>query len=92
MLQALRDEAHRFAITFHRSLRRRRIERSLLDDIPGIGDARKKQLLRVFGSVAGLRKAAPEEIAKKVPGLGLKLAEKLSAELAAGKTKNEGRS
>ena len=93
MLQALRDEAHRFAITFHRSLRRRRIERSLLDDIPGIGDTRKKQLLRVFGSVAALRKAAPEEIAKKVPGLGLKLAEKLSAELAAGKKqKNEGRS
>ena len=85
MLQALRDEAHRFAITFHRALRRRRIEHSLLDDIPGIGEARKKKLLRTFGSVSALRKAAPGEIAAKVPGLGLRLAEKIAAELAAGK-------
>ena len=85
MLQALRDEAHRFAITFHRSLRHKRIEHSLLDDIPGIGEKRKIQLLRTFGSVAALRKTSPEEIAKKIPGLGLKTAQKISDALSAGK-------
>ena len=83
MLQALRDEAHRFAITFHRALRHRQIERSLLDDIPGVGKQRKIQLLRTFGSVAALRKAAPEEISEKIPGLGIKVAEKISETLSA---------
>ena len=77
MLQSLRDEAHRFAITFHRELRHREIERSLLDDIPGVGAKRKIDLLRAFGSVSGLRKSSPEEIAEKVPGLGIALAEKI---------------
>ena len=81
MLQTLRDEAHRFAITFHRELRRRQIERSLLDDIPGIGTKRKIQILRTFGSVAALRKATPEEMAEKIPGLGLRLAEKIAEAL-----------
>ena len=81
MLQTLRDEAHRFAITFHRELRRRQIERSLLDDIPGIGAKRKIQILRTFGSVAALRKVSPEEMAEKIPGLGLRLAEKISESL-----------
>ncbi|MBQ7396356.1 MAG: excinuclease ABC subunit UvrC [Lentisphaeria bacterium] len=70
MLQALRDEAHRFAITYHRELRRREIEKSLLDDIPGVGKARKIRLLREFGSVTGLRNSTPEEIARRIPGLG----------------------
>ena len=70
MLQALRDEAHRFAITFHRELRRKEIEKSLLDDIHGVGEVRKKQLLKEFGSVTGLRKATPEEIARRIPGIG----------------------
>lgn len=70
MLQALRDEAHRFAITYHRELRRREIEKSLLDDIPGVGNVRKKQLLKEFGSVTGLRRSTPEEIARRIPGLG----------------------
>ena len=70
MLQALRDEAHRFAITYHRSLRAKEIERSLLDDIPGVGKVRKQQLLKEFGSVANLRRSTPEEIARRISGLG----------------------
>ncbi len=58
-----RDEAHRFAITYHRMLREKRAVRSELDDIPGIGDARKKALLRHFGSVEKIRQATAEEIA-----------------------------
>ena len=82
LLQALRDEAHRFAITYHRNLRQREIEKSLLDDIPGIGNVRKIALLKAFGSVANLRKAEPETICRKVPGLGLDLAQQVSAALA----------
>lgn len=70
MLQALRDEAHRFAITYHRNLRLKEIEKSLLDDIPGVGKVRKQQLLKEFGSVANLRRSTPEEIARRIPGLG----------------------
>jgi excinuclease ABC subunit C len=75
MLQALRDEAHRFAISYHRQLRLRRVQESLLDDIPGIGENRKKSLLRAFGSVRALRKAEAEEIAARVPGIGHAFAE-----------------
>ena len=78
MLQALRDEAHRFAITYHRELRRREIEKSLLDDIPGVGKVRKVQLLREFGSVTGLRNATPEEISRRIPGLGENTAFRIS--------------
>ena len=53
----------------------------LLDDIPGIGTKRKIQILRTFGSVAALRKVSPEEMAEKIPGLGLRLAEKISESL-----------
>ena len=82
MLQALRDEAHRFAITYHRSLREKRINSSLLDDIPGIGPVRKIALLRAFGSLAALRKADAQTIAAKVPGLGIHQAEKILSALA----------
>ena len=75
MLQHLRDESHRFAINFHRELRRKQVANSLLDDIPGIGKKRKIQILNHFGSVREIRKASPEEIAKAVPGLGEKSAE-----------------
>ncbi len=81
MLQALRDEAHRFAITYHRELRHKRIEQSRLDEIPGIGPNRKRELLRAFGSLEALKKATAEEIAEKVPGLGELLAEKILAAL-----------
>ena len=75
LLQAIRDESHRFAVAYHRELRNSRIEESLLDDIPGIGPERKKALLKGFGSLKKLRKASPEDIRQKVPGIGLKFAE-----------------
>ncbi len=81
LLQHIRDEAHRFAISYHRELRLKAIEQSLLDDIAGIGEVRKKQLLSAFGSVRELRKASPETIAARVPGFGLKAAENLLAAL-----------
>lgn len=73
VLQALRDEAHRFALTYHRLLRARRIRESILDDIPGIGPRRKRQLLERFGSVAGLARAPESEVAAR-PGIGAALA------------------
>lgn len=73
VLQRLRDEAHRFAITYHRTLRNRRIRESALDQIPGIGSKRKQDLLRHFGSVKRLTRANESEIAD-VPGIGLKMA------------------
>ncbi len=64
LVQHIRDEAHRFAITFHRAIRRRKASASLLDEIPGVGPVRKRALLRRFGSLRGLAEAAPAEIAK----------------------------
>lgn len=75
MLQHLRDEAHRFAITFHRSLRNKRITDSILDDISGIGKVRKMQILKEFGSVKNLRTKSPEDLMARVPGIGSKMAE-----------------
>jgi excinuclease ABC subunit C len=69
LLQRIRDEAHRFAITFHRSRRSKLMLDSLLDEIPQLGQVRRAALLDRFGSVAGLRKATPAEIAS-VPGIG----------------------
>ncbi len=74
VLQRLRDEAHRFAITYHRHLRGTRIRESALDDIPGIGPRRKQQILQHFGSVHRLRRATPEAIAE-VPGIGTDMAQ-----------------
>ena len=62
LLQRIRDEAHRFAITFHRQSRRRRDLRSALDDVTGIGPRRRKQLLTAFGSVAGVRRASRADL------------------------------
>jgi excinuclease ABC subunit C len=69
-----RDEAHRFAITFHRKLREKRAVRSELDEIPGVGEVRKKALLRHFGSVDKIKQATVEELAT-VKGVGRKAAE-----------------
>lgn len=77
LLQAVRDEAHRFAIGYHRKLRARRLQESLLDDIPGIGAARKQLILQHFGSVRKLRQANVEEIMRKIPGIGKVFAEKI---------------
>lgn len=74
LLQALRDEAHRFAIGYHRKLRSQRITESLLDDIPGIGPQRRQKLLLEFGSVRALRKASPAELIQRIPGIGLNIA------------------
>ncbi len=63
LLERIRDEAHRFAITFHRKTRSRKVLRSALENIPGIGPERRRGLLREFGSVKALRKASAEEIA-----------------------------
>jgi excinuclease ABC subunit C len=76
LLQRLRDEAHRFAITFHRELRGRERLRSTLDDVAGIGPERRRRLLRHFGSVRKLAAATAEEIAT-VPGIGLELAREI---------------
>ncbi len=76
LLQCIRDEAHRFALKYHTTLRNRRVKESLLDDFPGIGPARKTALLRHFGSVDKLRKATAEEIAA-VKGFSRPLAEKI---------------
>jgi excinuclease ABC subunit C len=73
VLQHLRDEAHRFAITYHREKRARRALASPLDGIPGVGPARKKALLKRFGSLARLSRASVEEIAA-TPGVGPELA------------------
>ena len=73
LLQRLRDEAHRFAITHHRSRRSKSMVESLLDDVPGLGEVRRKTLLTHFGSLKKLRAATVEEIAA-VPGFGPVLA------------------
>lgn len=70
LLQRVRDEAHRFAISFHRSKRSKRMTVSALDSIAGLGDTRKAALIKHFGSVAKLREASLEEIVE-VPGIGL---------------------
>ena len=77
ILQRLRDESHRFAVSFHRELRRKRLETSLLDEIPGIGKNRKTALLKAFGSVRNMKEAGPVEIARRVPGIGESFAEKI---------------
>ena len=69
LLQRVRDEAHRFAITHHRSRRSKSMVESLLDDVPGLGEVRRKTLVKHFGSLKKLRAAEVDEIAQ-VPGIG----------------------
>ncbi|MBI4282993.1 MAG: excinuclease ABC subunit UvrC [Chloroflexi bacterium] len=76
LVQRIRDEAHRFAITFHRSLRSKSEVTSAMDIIPGIGPKRKRLLVRRFGSIKAIKDASLEEIAS-VPGMTLKLAQKV---------------
>jgi excinuclease ABC subunit C len=80
LVQRVRDEAHRFAITYHRKLRARASVRSAFDDLPGIGPRRRAVLLRTFGSVKRLREAPVEQIAA-VPGIGPALAARIRAGL-----------
>ena len=81
LLQRIRDEAHRFAITFHRSRRSKVMLESLLDEIPGLGSTRRTALLDRFGSVSAIRKAPVSELAT-TPGIGEKLAETIAQSLA----------
>ena len=80
LLQRLRDEAHRFAITFHRERRSKAMTNSALDGIPGLGEVKRKALLRHFGSVKRIRAATTEELLE-VPGIGRALAEVVQREL-----------
>jgi excinuclease ABC subunit C len=81
LVQRIRDEAHRFAITYHRTVRGKRALASVFDDIPGIGPARKKALLKRFGSVRRIREASLDEVAA-TPGVGRVAAERLKQHLA----------
>lgn len=76
LLQRIRDEAHRFANGYHSLLLKRRIKESLLDDIPGVSEARKVALLKRFGSVDQLKKQPPQALVE-VPGISLRVAESI---------------
>jgi excinuclease ABC subunit C len=81
LLQRLRDEAHRFAITHHRARRGKAMLESVLDEIPGLGEKRKQALLKSFGSVAKLRKTSAEDLAT-IPGIGEATARSIVSALA----------
>jgi excinuclease ABC subunit C len=81
LVQRIRDEAHRFAITYHRNVRGRRALASVFDEIEGIGPVRKKALLKRFGSVRRMREASVDELAE-TPGIPRELAERLKSHLA----------
>ncbi|EHR51543.1 excinuclease ABC, C subunit [Saccharomonospora marina XMU15] len=91
LLQRVRDEAHRFAIRYHRQKRSRRMRTSVLDGIPGLGQARKTALVKHFGSVKKLKQASVDEIAQ-VPGFGTRTAQAVHAALAGEGTETEGES
>lgn len=80
VLQRIRDEAHRFSLTFHRSLRSKKIRESILDEVEGIGEKRKQLLVRHFGSVLRIRRASEEQIAA-VPGIGPVMAHAIKSQL-----------
>jgi len=80
LIQRIRDEAHRFAITYNRNLRRKASVASQLDSIPGIGPKRRKALLKAFGSVKKIREADVEAVAA-VPGINRDLAESIKSHL-----------
>jgi excinuclease ABC subunit C len=81
LLQRVRDEAHRFAITYHRQRRSKSMTASALDNVPGLGETRRKALLRHFGSLKRIREASVAEITE-VPGIGTRTAEALLSALA----------
>ncbi|MGP4092051.1 excinuclease ABC subunit UvrC, partial [Streptomyces sp. KR55] len=81
LLQRVRDEAHRFAITYQRTKRAKRFRSSPLDDVPGLGETRKQALIKHFGSVKKLRSATIDKICE-VPGIGRKTAETIAVALA----------
>ena len=76
LLRKLRDEAHRFALSFHRKIRDKRLNGSVLDEVPGVGPRRRRMLLRTFGSIEGIRRATADDIAS-VPTMTKQLAAKV---------------
>jgi excinuclease ABC subunit C len=84
LLQRVRDEAHRFAITYHRQKRSKSMTESALDGVPGLGETRRRTLLRTFGSLKRLRAATADEIAAEVSGIGPRTAAAIVAALAPG--------
>jgi excinuclease ABC subunit C len=76
LVQRIRDEAHRFAVTYHQQLRGKRATKSVLDEIDGVGPAKKRALLKKFGSVRGMRDATEADLAG-VAGVGAALAERI---------------
>jgi excinuclease ABC subunit C len=80
LLERIRNEAHRFAVSFHRASRKTNLFRSSLDAIPQIGPKRKKELLKAFGSISAIKEASPEDV-KKACNIPIKLAEKIISTL-----------
>ena len=80
LVQRIRDEAHRFAVTYHQQLRAKSATKSVLDEIPGVGPAKKRALLRTFGSLKGMRDASEADLSK-VAGIGPGLAERIKQAL-----------
>ncbi|ASR36871.1 excinuclease ABC subunit C [Prauserella marina] len=91
LLQRVRDEAHRFAIQYHRQKRSKRVQASALDGVPGLGQARKTALIKHFGSVKRLKQASVDEISA-VPGFGKRTAEAVHAALGGGNSEKRGES
>lgn len=91
LLQRVRDEAHRFAVRFHRNRRSRSMTASALDDVPGLGETRRKTLLRHFGSLRRVKAASVEEIVE-VPGIGRRTAEAVVAALSGQQPPKQGES
>ena len=89
MLMRLRDEAHRFAITYHRRLRRKNLTRSILEEVPGVGPAKRKKLLTAFKSLAAVKRAAPEEMVSRA-GVDQATAQRVAAFLSALDSANGG--
>jgi excinuclease ABC subunit C len=89
LLQRVRDEAHRFAITFHRQKRSKTMTESALDTVPGLGEVRRKALVKHFGSVKALKAASPEQLAE-VPGIGPATAAAIAEALAAASSRRAG--
>ncbi|MBI4799510.1 MAG: excinuclease ABC subunit UvrC [Desulfarculus sp.] len=81
LLMRLRDEAHRFAITYHRALRKKALTKSILEEVPGVGPNKRRRLFRAFGSLAGLKAAKAEDMAQKA-GVDLATARRVEALLA----------
>lgn len=86
-ISSVQNEAHRYALAYNKHLRRKRMQKSVLDDIPGVGPSRKKTLMKAFGSVKKIKEASVEDIAK-IKGIGPKLAEQIKESLSLGESEN----